>query len=162
MSDGLGDRTASSPAEFSASPLSCVLRQPLILGLFLPVQSGGWSASLLPRTTDLDFRLQRRADQASRTARIRPRLRSCAVDEQGGYGGVSQYREDSLDPFVTVAALSAITDRILLISTVHVLFGPWHPLHLTKFGATIDRSRAGTSRMRGQAILPCPTSQCPR
>ena len=50
---------------------------------------------------------------------------------------------DSLDPFITVAALSAITDRILLISTVHVLFGPWHPLHLAKFGATIDHISGG-------------------
>jgi hypothetical protein len=55
MPDGPGDRTAASPAAFPDSPLSRVLRQPLILGLFLPVQSGGWSASLLPRTTDWRF-----------------------------------------------------------------------------------------------------------
>ena len=39
--------------------------------------------------------------------------------------------------------LSAITDRILLISTIHVLFGPWHPLQLAKFGATIDHISGG-------------------
>ena len=83
MSDGLGDRTAVSPAEFSDSPLSRVLRQPLILGLFLPVQSGGWSASLLAAHDGLDVRLQRGPDQASRTAGVRPRLRSRPVDEQG-------------------------------------------------------------------------------
>ena len=62
---------------------------------------------------------------------------------KGGYGGVSKYREDSLDPFIAVTALSAITERILLISTVHVLFGPWHPLHLAKFGATLDHISGG-------------------
>ena len=44
-----------------------MIRQPLILGLFLPVQSGGWSASLLPRTTDWTFdynaALTRRAEE---------------------------------------------------------------------------------------------------
>ena len=29
--------------------------QPLLLGLFLPIQAGGWSASTLPRTTDWNF-----------------------------------------------------------------------------------------------------------
>ena len=47
--------TAAAPAQFADSPFTRVLRQPLILGLFLPVQSGGWSASLLPRTTDWIF-----------------------------------------------------------------------------------------------------------
>jgi hypothetical protein len=40
MSDGPSARTAASPIQFPDSPLSRVIRQPLILGLFLPVQSG--------------------------------------------------------------------------------------------------------------------------
>jgi dimethylsulfone monooxygenase len=143
MSDGLGDRTAISPAEFSDSPLSRVLRQPLILGLFLPVQSGGWSASLLPRTTD--WRFDYNAALTKRAERLGFDLVFGLAQwtSKGGYGGISKYREDSLDPFIAVAALSAITDRILLISTVHVLFGPWHPLHLAKFGATLDHISGG-------------------
>ena len=46
---------AEGPAGFSESPLSGVLAQPLLLGLFLPIQNGGWSASTLPRTTDWTF-----------------------------------------------------------------------------------------------------------
>ncbi len=143
MSDGRGERTAVSPAEFADSPISRVLRQPLILGLFLPVQSGGWSASLLPRTTDWRF------DYNAALTRRAERMGFDLVfglaqwTRKGGYGGISKYREDSLDPFIAVAALSAITDRILLISTVHVLFGPWHPLHLAKFGATLDHISGG-------------------
>ena len=59
--------TAVAPARFFDSPFSRIIRQPLILGLFLPVQSGGWSASLLPRTTDWSFgynaTLTRRAEE---------------------------------------------------------------------------------------------------
>jgi alkanesulfonate monooxygenase SsuD/methylene tetrahydromethanopterin reductase-like flavin-dependent oxidoreductase (luciferase family) len=136
-------RTAAAPTQFPDSPLSQVMRQPLILGLFLPVQSGGWSASLLPRTTDWTFdynaALTRRAEELG----FDLVFGLAQWTSKGGYGGVSKYREDSLDAFTAVTALSAITHRILLISTIHVLFGPWHPLHLAKFGATIDHISGG-------------------
>jgi dimethylsulfone monooxygenase len=143
MSENLGHRTAAAPAEFPESPLSRVVRQSLILGLFLPVQSGGWSASLLSRTTDWTFdynaALTRRAEELGFDLVFG--LAQWASKE--GYGGISKYREQSLDPFIAVTALSAMTQRILLISTIHVLFGPWHPLHLAKFGATIDHISGG-------------------
>jgi FMNH2-dependent dimethyl sulfone monooxygenase len=135
--------TAAAPAQFADSPFSRVLQQPLILGLFLPVQSGGWSASLLPRTTDWTFdynaALTRRAEELGFDLVFG--LAQWAG--KGGYGGTSRYREDSLDPFIAVTALSAVTQRILLISTIHVLFGPWHPLHIAKFGATLDHISGG-------------------
>ena len=135
--------TAAAPAQFLDSPFSRVIRQPLILGLFLPVQSGGWSASVLPRTTDWSFgynaALTRRAEELG----FDLVFGLSQWTSKGGYGGISKYREDSLDPFITVTALSAITERILLISTIHVLFGPWHPLHVAKFGATIDHISGG-------------------
>ena len=135
--------TAAAPVQFPDSPLSRVIRQPLILGLFLPVQSGGWSASLLPRTTNWTFdynaALTRRAEQLG----FDLVFGLAQWTSKGGYGGISKYREDSLDPFIAVTALSAITERILLISTIHVLFGPWHPLHIAKFGATIDHISSG-------------------
>ena len=119
------------------------MRQSLILGLFLPVQSGGWSASLLSRTTDWTFdynaALTRRAEELGFDLVFG--LAQWA--SKGGYGGISKYREQSLDPFIAVTALSAMTQRILLISTIHVLFGAWHPLHLAKFGATIDHISGG-------------------
>jgi hypothetical protein len=82
-------RAATSPAEFSDSPLSRVLRQPLILGLFLPVQSGGWSASLLPRTTDWTFdynaALTKRAEQLG----FDLVFGLAQWTSKGGYGGIS-------------------------------------------------------------------------
>ena len=141
--DDLDHSTAAAPAQFFDSPFSRVIRQPLILGLFLPVQSGGWSASLLPRTTDWTFdynaALTRRAEQLG----FDLVFGLAQWTSKGGYGGVSKYREDSLDPFIAVTALSAITERILLISTIHVLLGPWHPLHVAKFGAAVDHISRG-------------------
>ena len=117
MPDDDGHCTAVAPNQFPDSPLSRVIRQPLILGLFLPVQSGGWSASLFPRTTDWTF---------DYNAALTRRAEALGFDlvfglaqwvGKGGYGGVSKYREDSLDPFIAVTALSTMTERILLIST---------------------------------------------
>jgi len=39
--------------------------------------------------------------------------------------------------------MAAITKNILLISTIHVLYGPIHPLHLAKYGATLDHISKG-------------------
>jgi len=53
-----------------------------------------------------------------------------------------KFREMSTDPLIVTAGLAALTKRILLVSTVHILYG-WHPLHLAKFGATIDNISGG-------------------
>ena len=47
--DIVGWPVFSSPSQFPESPLSKALQQPLLLGLFLPIQAGGWSASTLSR-----------------------------------------------------------------------------------------------------------------
>lgn len=60
---------------------------------------------------------------------------------KGGYGGV--FNGQALDSFVTIAALTSLTQRIILISTIHVLYGPIHPLHLAKYGATLDHISGG-------------------
>ncbi|HUC18024.1 MAG TPA: LLM class flavin-dependent oxidoreductase [Acetobacteraceae bacterium] len=130
-----------APDRFPESPLSRAFRQKLMLGLFLPIQAGGWTASRLPRTTswtfDYNAALTRRAealgfDLVFGLAQWLPK---------GGYNEVQNGQ--ALDSFMTVAALAAITSRILLISTVHVLYGPWHPVHFAKFGATLDHISGG-------------------
>ncbi|WP_242054520.1 LLM class flavin-dependent oxidoreductase [Nostoc sp. FACHB-190] len=60
---------------------------------------------------------------------------------KGGYGGV--FNGEALDSFITTAALTSITQKIMLISTIHVLYGPIHPLHLAKYGATLDHISGG-------------------
>ena len=117
-------------------------RQPLMLGLFLPHQEGAWSPSKAPRKTSWDF------EYNAKCARKAGRLGFDIVFAlaqwmgKGGYGGDIRFRENALDPFVTSAGLAPITKNVLLIATVHVLYG-WHPLHLAKYGAVIDHMSGG-------------------
>ncbi|MEO8559153.1 MAG: LLM class flavin-dependent oxidoreductase [Rhodospirillales bacterium] len=124
------------------SPLERLKAQPFILGLFLPTQSGGWTPSLAPRGTSWDYdynaKLTVRADELGFDLVF-------ALAQwlgKGGYGGKSHYREQTIDPLITTAGLASLTRNIVLISTVHVLYG-WHPLHLAKMGATIDHMSGG-------------------
>lgn len=131
------------PADFADSPLARVLRQPLILGLFLPIQDGGWSTSTLPRTTTWTFDYNAQLTKRAEALGFDLVFGLAQWTSKGGYGGAMRYRETSLDSFMTVGALAAVTRRILLISTLHVLYGPWHPVHLAKFGATLDHISGG-------------------
>jgi len=125
------------------SPLGRALEQPFLLGLFLPIHNGGWTMSTLPRGTDWTFdynaRLTRRAEALGFDLVFGP----AHWLSKGGFGGETRYRETSLDAFIATSALAAVTKRILLVSTLHILYGPWHPLHLAKFGATLDHIAKG-------------------
>ncbi|QIR36014.1 LLM class flavin-dependent oxidoreductase [Tolypothrix sp. PCC 7910] len=130
-----------APTDFPDSPLSQALQQPVLLGLFLPIQAGGWSASTLPRTTDWSFEYNK--DLVLKTEALGFDL-VFALSQwlpKGGYGGV--FNGQALDSFVTTAALTSVTQKIMLISTIHVLYGPIHPLHLAKYGATLDHISGG-------------------
>ncbi|KXU91486.1 luciferase [Caballeronia megalochromosomata] len=133
----------TSPADIAESPLHAAFRQPLMLGLFLPVQNGGWSISTLPRSTDWRFDYNARLTQKAEALGFDLVFGLAQWLGKNGHGGTLKYREQSLDAFIATSALAAITERILLISTVHALYGPWHPLHLAKFGATLDHISGG-------------------
>ena len=132
-----------SPADFIESPLHRVLKQPFLLGLFLPLQNGGWSPSKLARTTDWQFEYNKQLTIDAEKLGFDLVFGLAEWNHKGGYGGDIRYREHSIDPFMTTAALSAVTSRILLISTLHILYGPWHPLHLARFGASLDLISGG-------------------
>ncbi|SAK98816.1 luciferase-like monooxygenase [Caballeronia arationis] len=134
---------ASSPADIPGSPLHAAFAQPLMLGLFLPIQNGGWSISTLPRSTDWRFDYNARLTRTAEALGFDLVFGLAQWLGKDGHGGSLKYREQSLDAFIATSALAAITERILLISTVHVLYGPWHPLHLAKFGATLDHISNG-------------------
>lgn len=51
--------------------------------------------------------------------------------------------ETSIDSFIALAAMAPITKNILVISSIHVLYGPLHPLHIAKYGATLDHISKG-------------------
>ena len=125
-----------APTEFSESPISQALRQPVLLGLFLPIQAGGWSASTLPRTTDWRFDYNKALVLKAESLGFDLVFALSQWLPKGGYG-------NALDSFMTTAALTAVTSRIMLISTIHVLYGPLHPLHLAKYAATLDHISGG-------------------
>lgn len=129
------------PSDFPDSPLSQALQQPLLLGLFLPIQAGGWSASRLPRSTDWSFNYNADLVRQAEDLGFDLAFGLSQWLPKGGYGGVLSGQ--ALDSFIALGAMAAITHRILLISTVHVLYGPWHPLHFAKFGVTLDHIANG-------------------
>ncbi|MFP3517144.1 LLM class flavin-dependent oxidoreductase [Pseudomonas sp. SIMBA_077] len=125
-----------APQDFADSPLSKALKQPLLLGVFLNMQdirisnhptSNTWTfdynAKIVQQAEALGFELA-----FSRTQWL----------PKGGYDG-----EASLDSFIALGAMAAITHSILLVSTIHVLYGPLHPLHIAKYGATLDHIAKG-------------------
>jgi FMNH2-dependent dimethyl sulfone monooxygenase len=137
------ERISAPPSDFAESPVARIMKQPLLLGLFLPIQSGGWSPSTLPRTTSWEFDYNASLTQRAEEFGFDLAFGLAQWTGKGGIGGEMRFRELSLDPFITVTSLATITKRIVLISTVHILYGPWHPLYLAKFGATIDHISGG-------------------
>jgi FMNH2-dependent dimethyl sulfone monooxygenase len=133
----------SSPLDFPDSPVTRIMRQPFLLGLFLPIQSGGWSPSSFERSTSWEFEYNAKLTQRAEELGFDLAFGLAQWMGKGGTGGAIRFREQSLDPFITATSLSTLTKRIILISTVHVLYGPWHPLYLAKFGATIDHISGG-------------------
>ena len=130
-----------SPADDPSSPLARALNQTMMLGLFLPIQSGGWTASRLPRATSWTFDYNRRLTLQAEALGFDLVFGLAQFLPKGGYNAVQD--GTGLDSFMALAALAAVTSRILLISTVHVLYGPWHPVHFAKFGATLDHISNG-------------------
>ena len=129
-------------ADRGTSALDLATSQPLMLGLFLPIQNGGWTPSKAPRGTDWQF---------DYNAALTVRAEELGFDlvfglaqwlGAEGHGGETAYRKNSLDPMLVTAGTAALTRRIILISTVHVLYD-WHPLHLAKMGATLDHMTGG-------------------
>ena len=124
------------------SALQRAMRQPLMMGLFLPIQNGGWTPSSAPRGTDWTF---------DYNARLVVRAEEIGFDlafglaqwlGADGHGGRIKYRKNTIDPLLVTSGVAALTRNIILISTVHVLYG-WHPLQLAKMAATLDHMSRG-------------------
>jgi FMNH2-dependent dimethyl sulfone monooxygenase len=133
----------ASPLEDASSPLAIAGRQPMMLGLFLPTQTGGFSQSTLPRGTRWEYDYNERLTKQAEGHGFEFVFGLQQWVRKGGFGGEQHYRENFLDPFISTVALGAQTERIITISTVHVLYGDWHPLHLARFAATADHITGG-------------------
>lgn len=131
----------ATPLDFPESPVSRAFRQPMMLGLFLPLHAGGWSASKLPRSTAWDYDYNRSLVLKAEALGFDLVFGLSQWLPQGGFGEV--LNGTALDPFIAMASLASETKHILLISTLHILYGPWHPLHVARFGATLDHITRG-------------------
>lgn len=129
-------------ANDSGRPIDRVLAQPLILGLFLPTQNGGWSATTTPRGTSWSFDYNARLTVMAEELGFDLVFALAQWMPKGGFGGESNFREITLDALTVSAGLAPLTHNILLISTIHVLYG-WHPVQLAKLGATLDHMSGG-------------------
>jgi FMNH2-dependent dimethyl sulfone monooxygenase len=136
-------RRAPEPLQSPDSPISRIAKQRLMLGLFLPTQNGGFSQSLAPRTMRWDFAYNRALVETAEKAGFEFMFGLQQWIGKGGYGGELHYRENFLDPFISTVALAPLTHRMVSISTVHILYGSWHPLMLARFAATADHISGG-------------------
>lgn len=124
------------------SSLERARRQPLMLGLFIPLQGGAWTPSTYPRSTHWGFEYN--AECAIRADELGFDLVFGLSNwlPKGGFGGEMNFRDNTTDPLLVTAALGPLTKNIMLISTVHILYR-WHPVTLAKYAATLDRISNG-------------------
>src|SRR5215470_1270708 len=123
-------------------PLERASRHPLMLGLFIPLQQGAWSPSTLPRGTSWSFEYNAECTVRAEELGFDLVFGLAQWLGKGGYGGAMRFRENAADPLLVTAGLAPLTRNIILISTVHILYG-WHPLHLAKFAASLDHMSGG-------------------
>lgn len=124
------------PLDFPNSPLTLAQRQPLMLGVFLDLQDR--TLSSYPTSNSWTFEYNLSIVQKAEAAGFEIAFSRMQWLPKGGYDG-----EASLDSFIALGAMAAATKNILLISTIHVLYGPLHPLHIAKYGATLDHISKG-------------------
>ncbi len=137
-----GSRASDLATRDGLSALERAKRQPLILGLFLPIQNGGWTISSAARNTDWSFDYNAKLIVKAEEAGFDLAFGLAQWLGSEGHGGATKYRKFSIDPLLVTSGVAALTRNIMLISTVHVLYG-WHPLHLAKLGATMDHMTGG-------------------
>lgn len=131
-----GGPILKGPWDFDDSPISRVAEQPLLLGLFLNLQD--IKTSTHPTTNSWTFDYNLALVQKAEELGFELAFSRSQWLPKGGYDG-----EASIDAFVALGAMAAATKRIMLISTLHVLYGPLHPLHIAKWGATLDHISKG-------------------
>ncbi len=139
----LGDGARRYPSTISQSevehcrPQSLDLSRPL-LGAFLPNVSYGFTMSLAQTETVPTYEYNKRVAQ---TADRHGLDFVFPVARWKGTGGPSDYWGVCLDNFTLAAALTQVTSRITVLSTVHASLV--HPVVAAKLGASVDQISDG-------------------
>ena len=124
------------------TPFERAAQNKMLLGLFIPLQNGAWTPSLYPRSTDWTFEYNAECTVRAEEMGFDLVFGLAQWHGAGGLGGEMRFRENTQDPLLVTAGLAALTRNIMLISTVHVLYG-WTPLLLAKYAATLDHMSNG-------------------
>ena len=132
-----GGPALKSPLDDPTSPLSrATAKQPLLLGVFLNLQDIHISSH--PTTNSWTFPYNLSIVQEAERQGFELAFSRAQWLPKGGYDGAA-----SQDAFISLGAMAAATKSIILISTLHILYGPLHPLHIAKWGATFDHVSQG-------------------
>ncbi|MFC5992985.1 LLM class flavin-dependent oxidoreductase [Pseudonocardia hispaniensis] len=117
-------------------------RRPLNLGLFLPSMNGGGAGNYPTRlmtgkhaTFEYNVEVAKAAEAAGLDF-VFPAAR------WAGDGGTTRFNDYSLEAITLTAGLAALTERIMVLTTWHILYG-FHPVHVAKMGATLDHMSGG-------------------
>ena len=117
------------------------------LGLFLPVANGGWILSKNKPELDGSYAYNRQCALLAEQAGMDFIM---SMSKFRGYGGETKHWDSSLDPIVLMAALSEVTKKTRIVTTLHTLLQ--NPAVAAKMMATLQQvsgGRAGLNVVTG-------------
>lgn len=117
------------------------------LGLFLPVANGGWILSRNKPELDGSYAYNRQCALLAEEAGMDFIM---SMSKFRGYGGETKHWDSSLDPVVLMAALSEVTKKTRIVTTLHTLLQ--NPAVAAKMLATLQQvsnGRAGLNVVTG-------------
>ncbi|QDK33926.1 LLM class flavin-dependent oxidoreductase [Sphingomonas sp. IC081] len=117
------------------------------LGLFLPVANGGWILSKNKPELDGSYAYNRQCALLAEQAGMDFIM---SMSKFRGYGGETRHWDSSLDPIVLMAALSEVTKKTRIVTTLHTLLQ--NPAVAAKMLATLQQvsgGRAGLNVVTG-------------
>jgi len=108
------------------------------LGLFLPVANGGWILSRNKPELDGSYAYNRQCALLAEQAGLDFIM---SMSKFRGYGGDTKHWDSSLDPLVLMAALSEVTQKTRIVTTLHTLLQ--NPAVAAKMMATLQQVSSG-------------------
>ena len=116
----------------------------MLLGLFGWNVSGGVTISKATLADRERYRDYWQWDNASRLLQLADRALDFEVPcgRYAGHGGPTGFNDEQSEAISSTAALTQITDRLLLFTSAHITY-EFHPVHFARFGIQIDHMSEG-------------------
>lgn len=136
-----------TPARNATTDFSDYRKQPMMLGIFATNGSASVGINTVPSSYELTW------DHSLAIAELADNIGFelfMPLSRWRGFGGVSNYAAETYEPLTYMAAVAAVTRRVMTIVTLHLPFV--HPVLAAKAIATIDhvsRGRSGINMVMG-------------